>query len=239
MRRENAKALLFCFALAAVGCVGKLSTPMAGITAPVPVQNPLAKPIDIPWVDGKTYDQWVDQFGVVKVVSSALLGPSLSLGTDSSTSSALVTSAASFGDMTATISETTFAQLQTPAADAWNVGWVLWHYTDNSHFYYILLKPAGWELGKEDPAYPGAQRFLVTGQTPVFPIGVSNNVQITQSGGAMQVAVNGAPLVQFTDTESPYLQGSIGLYCEVSSVTFASVVVNGKKLPFSGTSTTK
>ena len=232
MRRENAASLLFCVALATAGCVGNMPTSIAEATTQAPIQHPLARPNDIPWVGGQTYDQWTDKFGVVKVVPSALVGPSLSLNTDSSTSSSLVTSAASFGDMTATISETTFAQVQTPTADSWNVAWVLWHYTDKTHFYYLILKPGGWELGKEDPAYPGSQRFLATDAAPVFPIGVSYSVQIAQSGRTMQVAVNGTPLVQFTDTKSPYLHGNIGLYCEESSVTFASVVVNGRELPF-------
>jgi hypothetical protein len=231
--------LLLCVALATTGCGAGSATQIARTTITSPFQNPSAAPLAVPWSEGRTYDQWANRFGgygVVKVVS-ARPDPALSLATDIASSTAqahaaLVTSAASFGDMTATISETTIAQLQSPAPDSWDVAWVLWHYTDNTHFYYVLLKPSGWELGKEDPAYPGAQRFLVTGVTPVFPIGVSYKIQIAQIAGTMQVSVNGTPLVRFTDTQSPYLQGNIGLYCEEASVTFTSVVVNGKKIPF-------
>lgn len=239
MRRECTVSLLLCIVLATTGCDAKSSMQIADIMNAAPFQRSSVVPVAVPWAEGQTYDQWVNQFGgygEVKVVS-ALSGPALSLVTDVADSAAeahaaLVTSAASFGNMTATISTTTLAQLQTPAPDSWDVAWVLWHYTDNTHFYYVILKPGGWELGKEDPSYPGAQRFLVTGLTPVFPIGVSYTIQISQAAGAIRVAVNGAPLVQFTDSQSPYLQGSIGLYCEESSVIFASVVVNGQKLPF-------
>src|SRR5205823_3621365 len=54
----------------------------------------------------------------------------------------------------------TSRQLRTGAApNPWEVGWLVWHYTDNDHFYYFIPKPNGWELGKRDPAYPGGQRF--------------------------------------------------------------------------------
>ena len=64
-------------------------------------------------------------------------------------------------DMTTTLG--TVRQVRNGPANPWEVAWLLWHYTDDQHFYSIVLKPNGWELGKEDPAYPGAQRFLATG----------------------------------------------------------------------------
>lgn len=56
----------------------------------------------------------------------------------------------------------------------WEVGWLLWCFspdpthpydpspTSNSNFrfYALTLKPNGWEVSKQDPAYPGGQRFL-------------------------------------------------------------------------------
>ena len=56
----------------------------------------------------------------------------------------------------------------------WEVGWLLWCFspdpthpydpspTSNSNFrfYALCLKPNGWEVSKQDPAYPGGQRFL-------------------------------------------------------------------------------
>jgi Domain of Unknown Function (DUF1080) len=193
----------------------------------------------MPWEDGQTYEQWESRFsgyGIIEALSTSA-GPVLYLATEGSTDfsqghAALVTSTASFGDLNASVTETTVAQLQTPVPDSWDAAWVLWHYTDAMHFYYLLLKPGGWELGKEDPSYAGSQRFLATGATPTFPIGNAYTVQIVQVGAAIQVSANGALLAQFTDYQTPYLQGNIGLYCEDSSATFASVVVNGASFPF-------
>lgn len=56
----------------------------------------------------------------------------------------------------------------------WEVGWLLWCFspdpthpydpspTSNSNFrfYALCLKANGWEISKQDPAYPGGQRFL-------------------------------------------------------------------------------
>ncbi len=56
--------------------------------------------------------------------------------------------------------------------NAWEVGWILWHYTDDTHFYSFTLQTNGWVLGKEDPSYPGTQRFLATGSSPKATIGV-------------------------------------------------------------------
>jgi hypothetical protein len=224
---------------ATTGCSGNASAAIAGSTNQMQPPPSLGTPIGMPWEDGQTYEQWVSRFsgyGIIEAVSTSA-GPVLYLATESSTASsqghaALATSSASFGDLNASVTETTLAQLQTPVPDSWDVAWVLWHYTDALHFYYVLLKPDGWELGKEDPAYAGSQRFLATGAAPTFPIGNAYAVQIVQVGGAVQVSVNGALLLQFTDDQTPYLQGNIGLYCEDSSVTFGGVVVNGVPIPF-------
>lgn len=109
----------------------------------------------------------------------------------------------------------------------WEVGWVVWHYTDNDHFYYFIPKTNGWELGKRDPAYTGGQRFLATGSSPTFPIGVPYAVHITQNAAnTITASVNGQLLVTFTDMERPYTAGKIGLYTEDAHVHFDDVVVS-------------
>ena len=94
---------------------------------------------------------------------------------------------------------------------------------DPDHFYSIALKPNGWELSKQDPAYPGKQRFLATGTSPTFPVGTTYHVRIIERGNTIQVWVDGTPLTQFTDGERPYLQGSVGLYTEDARVVFRDV----------------
>jgi len=109
---------------------------------------------------------------------------------------------------------------------SWEVGWVVWNYTDNDHFYYFIPKTNGWELGKRDPAYTGGQRFLSTGTSPTFPIGQSYSVRITQNAtNTMSASVNGQLLTTFTDTERPYTSGKIGLYTEDAHVHFDDIFV--------------
>ena len=146
------------------------------------------------------------------------------------THGALVTGPYISGDFTLQVSAATTSQLRVNSApNPWEVGWVLWHYTDNSHFYYFVAKPNGWELGKEDPAYPGAQRFLASGASPSFPIAKWYRIGVTQSGQTIQVFVNDVLITTFTDRERPYSSGRVGLYSEDAEVYFdnVSVVMSG------------
>jgi len=130
------------------------------------------------------------------------------------------------GDFTLELSAATGGQLRTNSApNPWEVAWVLWHYTDDFHFYYFVAKPNGWELGKEDPAYPGAQRFLASGTSPTFPIGRWYRTRVTQSGQTIQVFVNDALITTFTDRQRPYTSGGVGLYNEDAEVYFDDVSV--------------
>jgi hypothetical protein len=104
------------------------------------------------------------------------------------------------------------------APNPWEVGWVVWQYQDDAHFYYFIPKPNGWELGKRDPAYPGGQRFLATGNRQVFPIGQVHHVTVRQIGSIMTVTVNGEPIVQFRDDERPYRSGRFALYAEDAAI---------------------
>src|SRR5436190_4663149 len=142
------------------------------------------------------------------------------------THAALVLGPSISGDFTLQASAATTVQLRVNSApNPWEVAWVLWHYTDDSHFYYFTAKPNGWELGKEDPAYPGAQRFLASGASPSFPIGQWYRIGVTQSGQTIQVSVNDVPITTFTDRERPYSSGRVGLYNEDAEAYFDNVAV--------------
>jgi hypothetical protein len=188
---------------------------------------------NVSWADGTAHGNWnavYNGYGVTKVVADAGRN-SLQEKPKSSTSPAethagLVRSTASYGDSDTTVLMKTVGQLRTPTPNAWEVGWVLWHYTDDTHFYYFTPKPNGWELGKEDPAYPGAQRYLATGSNRTFPVGRWYTVRVRQVSNNITVWVNGTQVVSFTDTQSPYLSGSLGLYNEDSQVRFDSATVN-------------
>ncbi|MBI3276001.1 MAG: hypothetical protein HYZ60_08705, partial [Methylocystis sp.] len=163
--------------------------------------------------DGTT--SWLEEKPLASVSSSEThasmaLGPSFS------------------GPLTVAMNLTTVAQLRRNSPpNPWEVAWAVWNYTDDTHFYYFVPKPNGWELGKEDPAYPGAQRFLASGSTPTFPIGRWYNVKIVQdAANTMKVYVDDRLITTFTDTERPYTSGRVGFYNEDSQVRLKDIAVN-------------
>jgi hypothetical protein len=121
------------------------------------------------------------------------------------------------------------------APNPWEVAWLLWDYADKTHFYYLIPKPNGWELGKADPAYPGDQRFLASGHQPTYPIGHRYVVKIVQSASptstTLSVLIDGVPLTTFTDRERPYSSGLVGFYSEDAAVYFHSIVVTIPRAP--------
>jgi hypothetical protein len=187
--------------------------------------------VDKPWAPGTVHGNLhtvFNGYGSVRVLrnSSKVLNltpkPSMS---QNETHAALVTTMPTFEDFELTARMKTVRQLRERGPNAWEVGWVVWNYTDDDHFYYLTLKPNGWELGKADPAYPGAQRFLATGSDRTFPIGKWNSVRVRHIGHMVAVSANGETLVTFTDDERPYTHGSIGLYAEDARANFDNISV--------------
>ena len=148
------------------------------------------------------------------------------------THGALVVGPWTAGDLDLEVSTVTTRQLRTGSApNPWEVGWVLWNLADTVHFYYFIPKPNGWELGKADPAYPGAQRFLATGASPRFPAGAWYRVRVVQTGATIQVLVDDRVVTTFTDEERPYSSGQVGLYSEDAEVHFDNVAVGTPVTP--------
>jgi hypothetical protein len=142
------------------------------------------------------------------------------------THAALRTTTKRHRDLELTLRVRTVRQLrQRSTPNPWETAWVIWHYQDDQHFYYLTLKPNGWEIGKRDPAYPGNQRFLVSDKLPIYYFNTWYDVRIVQVGNTMAVWVNGHPLARFTDDQSPYTQGRVGLYAEDAYAQFADVRV--------------
>jgi hypothetical protein len=184
------------------------------------------------WVDGNVYGRWTDRwngYGTIAVSGAGDHGSSLSLAPLAAAPwdhSALVTTTTPMANFSASVTLTTRQQFNT-APNPWEVGWVLWSFSDNTHFYAFIPKPNGWELSKQDPAYPGSQRFLATDNTPTFPVGTTYTVSVVQQGASFVVSVNGKQIVQFTDEERPYLGGVLGLYCEEASVDYGAIAMRG------------
>ena len=171
-------------------------------------------------------------YGTVKVErinGNAVLHMSPKLSTDYyETHSTLVVGAFASGDIKFDVDMLTVEQLRiNNEPNPWEVAWVIWNYHDAAHFYYFIVKPNGWELGKRDPTYPGGQRFLATGETP-FPIGIEYHITIHHNGQSITVLVDDVPIVRYTDYERPYLDGHIGLYCEDSHVHYDNVKLKVK-----------
>jgi hypothetical protein len=105
--------------------------------------------------------------------------------------------------------------------NSWECAWIVWNYRDNEHFYYLALKPDGWELGKRDPAYEGGQRFMATGSR-AFPVGAWTSFTVSQRDNHIVVSADGDELASLTDATPPiYTSGKIGLYNEDAVVALA------------------
>lgn len=206
-------------------------TPAPDVTPPAPISfsftdNFTSYPSHY-YTDGESFGSWFTQFagyGTVGIESDAgnnvlHLSPQ-AVTSAGNTQSSLVTGPSYNGPIQFQSKIVTVAQLRTGSTpNAWEVGWVVWNYTDNAYFYYFIPKPNGWELGKRDPAYPGGQRFLATGSDKLFPIGQWYTVKITQDAqNLITVWVDGVKITSFTDTERPYTSGKIGLYTEDAHV---------------------
>lgn len=121
------------------------------------------------------------------------------------------------------VSLNTVSQLrQGSPPNPWEVGWVIWDYTDDGHFYYFIAETNGWSLGKQIGT--NQQRFLASGNSPVFTNGTWYNFKIVEDGkNTKTICVNGQVISNFTDTEQPYTSGRVGLYCEGARVWFTDV----------------
>ncbi|MFI0449732.1 family 16 glycoside hydrolase [Actinomadura sp. 6N118] len=146
--------------------------------------------------------------------------------TPTETHAGLIVSLNSYENPSFRLRVRTVAQLRNVRPNPWESAWVIWHYTDDHHFYYLALKPNGWELGKRDPAYPGGQRFLATGLPP-FALKRWYDIRVDQKNTTMTARANGRTLTTFTDTERPYTKGSVGLYTEDAEVEFRNIRARG------------
>ena len=187
--------------------------------------------------DGSAFGPWTVVFDGYGCVSTLYLGSDHLLALQPKTAmiptethSALTVGPRFSGPFNYDILYFNQAQLRTGSVpNPWEVGWVVWDYTDSNHFYYFIAKPNGWELGKRDPTYPGGQRNLISGTSVVFPIGQWNFVRVEQVKNKLTVYANGTKIVSYVDKLNPYLSGQIGIYSEDALVYVTSVKVSSKK----------
>lgn len=181
-----------------------------------------------PWADGEEHGQWsVLYTGYGHVVGTdqhVVLEPKAAASPDI-THGSLVHTTETYQDPDFEITMRTEEQVREGSPNVWEVGWVLWNFRDDEHFYAVALKPNGWEVSKQDPAYPGNQRFIATGDDRKFPIGQDYKVRVEHDWPRMTVSVDGQELATVVDEERPYRGGAIGLYTEDARVRFQDLTI--------------
>lgn len=141
------------------------------------------------------------------------------------THSALVTTKQTWSNPTISFTTTTLGQLRTGSApNPWEVGWVMFRFHDLANYYWFMVKPNGFELGKKQGS--DTQIFLQTGDLPHLTVGVPERVQVRVQGARIRVSVDGVPVADYTDPSPIPGAGSVGLYEEDSQVRFDSVAVS-------------
>lgn len=160
-------------------------------------------------------------YGTVTISDGKLkLEPAPSTTTE--THSALVLKEASWKDYDFEVEMTTEKQLRTPSPEPWEVGWVLFRYTNLEHFYYFIFKPNGVELGKRQGSLD--QIFLQTENHPKLELGKEYAIRTVVNGAQIQIYVDNEKVIDYTDN-NPLQNGGIGLYTEDAEVYFDDVRV--------------
>lgn len=184
---------------------------------------------DQQWSQGSRHGPWqavFDGYGrTTGDAQSVSLSPQAPTGPQD-THAALVTTRRSYGDVVVRARLRVEQQLRSDQPNPWEVGWLLWHYASPARFYALTLKPNGWELSKQDPDYPGGQRFLASGTARTFSVGSWHTLGVVQVGDVLTVSADEQPLVRFTDSVRPYLDGGVGLYSEDARVRFDDVQIS-------------
>jgi hypothetical protein len=145
----------------------------------------------------------------------------------SETHAALVKSTDKFCNFSMNVDMNTVKPLrQNSPANTWEVGWLFFRYSDTFHYYWLLVKPNGIELGKKDcdtctdPV--DGQKFLVTKSAPALKFNTWNKVKVDMVGNHIKVYWNGNLAIDYVDkTMSPKLaSGNIAMYSEDAYVLF-------------------
>ena len=200
---------------AAVGCTGVAAarTPVR----PAPVRQPA--------LHGLLTSQWTTWWGTPTFAGGAVTLTSRPPLSPAETHSALITTKRAWGDATISFTTTTLQQLRRGSApNPWEVGWVLFRFRDPENYYWFMLKTNGFELGKKQGS--DTQIFLATGPLPALTVGRPRAVEVRAAGARIRVFVDGAKLVDYTDTHPLLDAGSVGLYEEDSQVLFNALAIS-------------
>lgn len=205
----------------------------AGASARTPVKRPAAhghhrsahhRPVRVPALEGVQTRQWKTWWGDQSYAGGGVTLSSRVPTSPAETHSSLITTKRTWQDSTVSFATTTLRQLREgSAANPWEVGWVLFRFTDLENYYWFMLKTNGFELGKKQGS--DTQIFLVTGALPAAAVGQERQIQVRTDGARIQVAVDGRQVVDYTDPH-PLGAGSVGLYEEDSQARFDSLSIS-------------
>ncbi len=121
----------------------------------------------------------------------------------------------------------------------WETAWILWHHTDQFHWYAFSLKTNGFQIEKKDNNRQddSAEIYLYSNSFPTVKMSQWQHVKIRHEGSNtntphIQIWVDGIKIVDFIDNNKTVLNstkmshGSIGLYNEDSSVAFDNIYIS-------------
>jgi hypothetical protein len=174
---------------------------------------------------GGTIDRglWRVWWGDVRTTRAGLVLASRSPTRLDETHSALVTTHRTWRDLSFEFTTTPLRQLRLNApGNTWETSWVVFRFRDLANYYYFMVKPNGWELGKKHGS--DAQIFLATGESPSLGIGATARMRIVARGARIQAWVDGVRILDFVDSK-PLPGGAVGLYQEDAKVRFGLVRV--------------
>ena len=214
-RRVLASLLAAAIALCAVTAAAARTPVRRGVKRP---------PVRLTALSGVATAQWKQWWGSTSFTGGGVTLASRPPVTADETHSALITTKRTWQDANIAFTTTTLQQLRRNAApNVWEVGWVLFRFTDLENYYWFMVKTNGFELGKKQGS--DAQVFLVTGDLPALAVGRQRRIQVRVQGPRIQVLVDGAKLVDYVD-RNPLGAGSVGLYEEDSQVRFDSFSIS-------------
>jgi hypothetical protein len=146
------------------------------------------------------------------------------------TEAALVKSTDSFCNFEVNVDVKTVKQLRenNPPND-WEAAWFIFRYTDIFHYFWFVLTPNGFELGKKDcdtctDPFDG-QQSLATGHTTSMQLNTWSHWKINAIGNHIQVFVDGKLVIDYIDNKmDPKLFcGNIAMYSEDAYVQYDNV----------------
>ena len=101
------------------------------------------------------------------------------------THSSLATTTKKYSDFDLTLDAMNVKQLRKNSPpNPWESVWIMWHYTDNFHWYALQLKTNGIQLEKKDNDIKNdtSEIFLVTKSSPILNFGSWQKVRILHQG---------------------------------------------------------